>query len=113
MDDTRVERILRVVERVPAGQVATYGDIGAVAGESPRLVGRVLATWGSNVPWWRVCNARGEIPGHLEQAYSHWQDEGTPLRVDGRVALGTARIGADALAHLSAPRLAELGEGQA
>ncbi|MGH1979106.1 MGMT family protein [Rothia sp. L_38] len=111
MDDTRVERILRVVECVPAGQVATYGDVGAVVGESPRLVGRVLATWGSNVPWWQVCNARGEIPGHLEQAYSHWQDEGTPLRVDGQVALGAARMDADALARLSAQRLAELGEG--
>lgn len=113
MDELRCERILRVVECVPAGQVATYGDVGAVVGESPRLVGRVLATWGSNVPWWRICNARGEIPGHLEQAYSHWQDEDTPLRADGRVALNAARIGADALAHLAAPRLAELGEGQA
>lgn len=110
MDDTRVERILRVVECVPAGQVATYGGIGAVVGESPRLVGRVLATWGSNVPWWRVCNARGEIPGHLEQACSHWQDEGTPLLAEGRVALGAARMDADVLARLSAQRLAELGE---
>ena len=112
MDDTRVERILRVVECVPAGQVATYGDVGAVTGESPRLVGRTLALWGSSVPWWRICNARGEIPGHLEQARPRWQDEGTPLLADRRVALNAARIGADALAHLSALRLAELGEGQ-
>ncbi|WP_237200567.1 MGMT family protein [Rothia nasimurium] len=111
MDELRCERILRVVECVPAGQVATYGDVGVIVGESPRLVGRVLATWGSNVPWWRICNARGEIPGHLEQAYSHWQDEDTPLRADGRVALNAARMDADALARLSAQRLAELGEG--
>ena len=102
-----------MAECVPTGQVATYGDVGAVTGESPRLVGRVLAIWGSNVPWWRVCNARGEIPGHLEQAYAHWQDEGTLLTGAGRVALGAARIDVDALAHLSAPRLAELGERQA
>lgn len=113
MDELRCERILRVVECVPAGQVATYGDVGVIVGESPRLVGRVLATWGSNVPWWRICNARGEIPGHQVEARPHWQDEDTPLRADGRVALNAARIGADALAHLAAPRLAELGEGQA
>ena len=111
MDDTRVERILRVVECVPAGQVATYGGIGAVVGESPRLVGRGLGPWGSNVPWWRVCHARGEIPGPRARAYSHWQDEGTPLTGAGRVALGAARMDADALARLSAQRLAELGEG--
>lgn len=100
-----------MVECVPAGQVATYGDVGAVAGESPRLVGRTLALWGSSVPWWRICNARGEIPGHLEQARSRWQDEGTPLTGAGRVALDAARMDADALARLSAQRLAELGEG--
>lgn len=100
-----------MVECVPAGQVATYGDVGAVAGESPRLVGRTLALWGSSVPWWRICNARGEIPGHLEQARSRWQDEGTPLTGAGRVALDAARMDADALARLSVQRLAELGEG--
>lgn len=98
-----------MAECVPAGRVATYGDVGAVAGESPRLVGRTLALWGSSVPWWRICNARGEIPGHVEQARSRWQSESTPLRADGRVALNAARIGVDALAHLSAPHLAELG----
>lgn len=111
MDELRCERILRVVECVPAGQVATYGDVGVIVGESPRLVGRVLATWGSNVPWWRVCNARGEIPGHQVEARPYWQDEDTPLLAGGRVALGAARMDADALARLSAQRLAELGEG--
>lgn len=108
MDDIRVERVLRVAEGIPPGRVATYGDVGAVAGEPPRLVGRILATWGSGVPWWRVCNARGEIPGHALPATEHWRAEGTALTADGRVALRQARVSVPELAQLSAARLAEL-----
>ncbi|WP_129662126.1 MGMT family protein [Rothia uropygialis] len=75
MDDLRVERILRAVECVPAGRVATYGLLGRIVGESPRVVGNVLARWGSSVPWWRVVNAQGIIPGHGEEAYEHWVRE--------------------------------------
>lgn len=75
MDDIRIERILRAAECIPAGQMATYGDIGKITGESPRIVGNIMAKWGSNVPWWRVCNAKGEFAGHLEQALTHWQEE--------------------------------------
>lgn len=76
MDDLRVERILRAVECVPAGCVTTYGTIGRLVGESPRVVGNVMARWGSNVPWWRVVNARGEIPGHGHRVRDHWVREG-------------------------------------
>ncbi|WP_129360651.1 MGMT family protein [Rothia uropygioeca] len=75
MDDLRVERILRAVECVPTGRVATYGLIGRIVGESPRVVGNVLARWGSSVPWWRVVNAQGVIPGHGGEAYDHWVRE--------------------------------------
>ena len=30
---------------------------GAIVGVGPRLVGRIMRTWGSGVPWWRVTNA--------------------------------------------------------
>lgn len=79
MDDLRIERILRAVESIPAGQLATYGDIGKITGESPRVIGRVLATWGNGTPWWRVCNAQGEIPGHFQQALPHWLSEGIDI----------------------------------
>ena len=49
------------------GEVVTYGDIAEVAGypKRARLVGRVLATTGEDVPWWRVVNAAGRlVPGH-------------------------------------------------
>ncbi len=91
MDDVRIERILRAAECIPTGFVATYGDLGAICGENPRIVGAVMARWGSNVPWWRVCNAQGEIAGHFNQAHPHWQDEG--------LTLNKARTGANLTKH--------------
>lgn len=59
------ERVRETVREVPAGRVASYGDIAALAGRprSARAVGRVLRGLPDehDVPWWRVVNARGEI----------------------------------------------------
>ncbi|MDN5606170.1 MGMT family protein [Rothia sp. HC945] len=82
MDDVRVERILRAVECVPEGRVATYGLIGRVVGEVPRVVGYTMSRWGGNVPWWRIVNAQGVIPGHESTAVPHWEREGL-LNRDG------------------------------
>lgn len=83
MDDETVERVLRTVEAIPAGRVAAYGEIGAIVGVGPRLVGRIMRTWGSGVPWWRVTRADGEHP-LLERAREHWEAEGIAVRPDGR-----------------------------
>lgn len=42
MDEIAVERVLRIVELVPEARVVAYGTVGAVAGCSPRYVGRVM-----------------------------------------------------------------------
>ena len=58
------ERIYQVTRQIPAGQVATYGQVALVAGvNSARLVGRAMATLpaGSDVPWHRVINSQGKI----------------------------------------------------
>ncbi len=59
------ERIWRVVQRIPRGRVATYGQIARLAGFSgrARMTGYALHTLppGLPVPWHRVINARGEI----------------------------------------------------
>lgn len=59
------ERIYAVIRKIPAGQVATYGQIAALAGMPghARQVGYALSALpdGSPVPWHRVVNARGEI----------------------------------------------------
>ena len=66
MDDLKAnQKIWLVVSQIPEGKVATYGQIAEMA-EMPRrarLVGNVLSQLppGSNLPWHRVINAKGEL----------------------------------------------------
>jgi alkylated DNA nucleotide flippase Atl1 len=54
--------IYGVVRRIPAGKVATYGQVGSLAESGPRQVGYALAALKDDgVPWHRVINAKGEI----------------------------------------------------
>ena len=60
------DRIFEMVEAIPLGKVATYGQIGKlVGGCSGRMVGFALASLrfagGRKVPWQRVINRRGKI----------------------------------------------------
>lgn len=85
VDDVLVERVLRAVEVVPRGRVVTYGDIADLVGTGPRLVGRIMGTWGSSVPWWRVVNANGDLPDfHLRRAHEEWILEGIAIKPSGR-----------------------------
>ncbi len=86
------ERVLDVVERIPPGRVMTYGDVAATLGSrAARMVGQVMAYYGSTVPWWRVTRADGSfLPGHEQRALKHYRAEGTPLR-DTRVDMRLAR----------------------
>src|SRR5699024_8015680 len=108
MDDLTVERVLRVVEAIPAGQVAAYGEIGQIVGVGPRLVGRILRTWGSGVPWWRVTSASGDHP-LPERARPHWAAEGIETAPHGR-GCRMAHYGTDLveLRERARPGLAEL-----
>ena len=110
MDDLTVEKVLRVVEAIPTGQVAAYGEIGQIVGVGPRLVGRIMRTWGSSVPWWRVTNSYGDHP-LLARALPHWQDEGISLKPNGR-GCRMAEFGADLdrLRAEAGPALAELDD---
>lgn len=60
------DRIFDMVEAIPLGKVATYGQIGKlVGGCSGRMVGFALASLrfagGRKVPWQRVINRLGKI----------------------------------------------------
>jgi alkylated DNA nucleotide flippase Atl1 len=87
-----VEAVLSLVETVPRGRVTTYGALAdAVGSRGPRGVGRVMATHGGAVPWWRVVRADGSLPpSHDAEALAHYREEGTPLRRPGRVDMGRA-----------------------
>jgi alkylated DNA nucleotide flippase Atl1 len=77
-----VEAVLSLVERIPEGRATTYGVIAdAVGSGGPRQVGRVMALYGSPVPWWRVVRADGSLPeSHQREALPHYREESTPLR---------------------------------
>jgi alkylated DNA nucleotide flippase Atl1 len=77
-----VERVLSLVEQIPSGRVLSYGVIAGHIGQGgPRQVGRVMAMYGSSVPWWRVVRADGSLPdSHQRDALAHYREEGTPLR---------------------------------
>ena len=93
----KVEEVLEVVEQIPEGKVATYGDVAELVGSrGARFVGNVMSRYGSDVPWWRVVRSGGWPPrGHEERALEHYREEGTPLVrgfLDGvRVDLARAR----------------------
>ena len=63
--DELAHMILNVVCLIPAGQVATYGQVARLAGlpKHARLVGYVLKHLSAEhtVPWHRVINAQGKI----------------------------------------------------
>jgi alkylated DNA nucleotide flippase Atl1 len=77
-----VEAVLSIVERIPAGRATTYGLIAEAVGRGgPRGVGRVMATYGGPVPWWRVVRADGSLPdSHQRDGLTHYRAESTPLR---------------------------------
>lgn len=62
--DVASRRIISLVNRIPRGRVATYGQIAALAGKPrhARQVGAILTSLpeDSKVPWHRVVNAGGE-----------------------------------------------------
>lgn len=93
MDMELAARMLDAVHRIPAGRVATYGDIAALAGSpSPRLAGRVLSELSDdNTPWYRVLRANGTpAPGIAERQLALLAAEGVTCTA-GRVNLGLYR----------------------
>ena len=60
------EMVRHAVRAIPPGQVATYGDVAELIGCTARQVGRILATDGADIPWWRVVNASGRLPAMVE-----------------------------------------------
>jgi len=55
------ERVYKIVRRIPAGHVMTYGQIAELLGEgyTPRTVGFVMHASPEGTPWHRVLNAQG------------------------------------------------------
>jgi len=87
MDEATVERVRAVVLAIPPGETSTYGEVAERAGipGRSRLVGRILAEDGHDVPWHRVLRANGTCAPHIATEQSaRLRGEGI-LLVDGRL----------------------------
>jgi alkylated DNA nucleotide flippase Atl1 len=90
--DEQVERVRTLVASIPAGRVSTYGDIAAVAGlSSPRIVGWIMRTDSSDLPWHRVITASGRPARHLTTRQLELLRAEAVLALDGRVPLDEVR----------------------
>ncbi|GAA3605912.1 MGMT family protein [Agrococcus terreus] len=79
-----VERVLRAVELVPPGRVASYGTIARICGIGPRQVGSILRHWSDGLPWWRITSHAGDFGGDLlQRALPHWDEEGIRVKPNG------------------------------
>jgi methylated-DNA-protein-cysteine methyltransferase related protein len=71
VDEETVERVRAAVRAIPPGETASYGEIAERTGlRSARLVGRILAEDGHDLPWHRVLRADGTCAPHLVQEQS-------------------------------------------
>ncbi len=86
-------RVYQVLNQIPRGKVASYGQVAALAGmpSHSRLVGRILSNLprGTRLPWHRVINSQGRItnPDPARQL-ARLEAEGITL-INGRVSLKT------------------------
>jgi O-6-methylguanine DNA methyltransferase len=85
-------RVLDAVERIPRGNVMSYGDVAEYVGSgSARAVGTVMSRHGSEVPWHRVLHADGTCATHkADRQLDLLRAEGVPVRGD-RVDMRLAR----------------------
>jgi len=90
--DAQVEQVRRLVAAIPLGRVCTYGDIASAAElSSPRIVGWIMRSDSSDLPWHRVIPASGRPARHLAtRQLELLRAEGVPTD-DGRVNLAAVR----------------------
>lgn len=95
---SRYQKIYKMVEQIPEGQVATYGQIARLVGmpRHARMVGYALHALpnGSDVPWQRVVNSKGEVSPRATPQYEDLQRhllecEGVVFNDKGRISLKT------------------------
>lgn len=90
--DEQVELVRSLVAAIPLGRVSTYGDIAALAGlSSPRIVGWIMRTDSSDLPWHRVIRASGRPAQHLATRPSTLRTPSARNNSNCRVALSEIR----------------------
>ncbi|MFW5786575.1 MAG: MGMT family protein [bacterium] len=96
---TFTQRAADVIKAIPAGRVATYGQVAVMAGnpQGARQVVRLLHTASNSLglPWHRVVNRDGQISlprggGHEEQR-ARLESEGVAFTIEDRIDMRVHR----------------------
>lgn len=89
LDKRLIYEILSVVEEIPEGNVATYGQIARLIGreKNSRLVGKVLsmAEYYGDYPCHRVVNHAGRLAPHFYDQKERLLAEGVTFNRNGNV----------------------------
>ncbi len=93
------QRIYLVVQQIPPGQVATYGQIAAIVGGcTARMVGYAMAALAGDTqtPWQRVVNAQGKVSPRADSGSTSrqrllLQEEGVQIDANERIDLRAYR----------------------
>lgn len=84
------ETIWQIVAAIPAGNVATYGQVARLAGypSHARYVGTTLKNLprGTRLPWHRVVNGKGQLSFPVNSA--SWHRQKKLLEAEGVVFIG-------------------------
>jgi methylated-DNA-protein-cysteine methyltransferase-like protein len=89
------ENVVEIIGSIPAGKVATYGQIAGLAG-SPRAARQVVRVLHSmsrkhHLPWHRVINAKGQIAIQDDASYNEQvlslESEGVEVGIHGVIDL--------------------------
>ena len=89
LDENLIYEILSVVEEIPSGKVATYGQIAGLIGRerNARLVGKVLSMseYYGSYPCHRVVNHKGRLAPFFFEQGARLLEEGVQLLSNGCV----------------------------
>ena len=88
------KQVIEIIKKIPAGRVATYGQIANLAGnnKAARQISRILHSSSDkyDLPWHRVINSQGKISlrsgDGFEMQKAMLENEGVQV-IDGRIDL--------------------------
>lgn len=91
LTDALAQKVLAVVAQIPAGKVATYGQIARLIGrpKNARLVGKILsrAEYYGTYPCHRVVNHAGRLAPNFPDQRSRLLAEGVPFKNELHVVM--------------------------
>lgn len=89
LNETLIYEVLSVVEEIPEGKVASYGQIASLIGKekNARLVGNILshAEYYGDYPCHRVVNHAGKPASAFREQRSLLEQEGVEFKENGTV----------------------------